>query len=303
MDQPVPEHYKSGYIAIMGKPNAGKSTLVNAILGQKVAVVSPRPQTTRKRQLGILTSPQAQMIFIDTPGVNKIKHKLGEVMNQEAREALQDCDVILFVVDAIDAPSEEDRLLAGWISTLERQDATLLAVNKIDAVGKKTLAERLAQYQAILPQAEVIPVSAVRGDHREELMETLVKRLPEGPMYFPAEQVTDLYEREIAADLIRESALILLNEEVPHGIAIRVDEYKDRSESTAYIAATLFVERESHKGIVIGHNGNMLKKIGTAARKEIEALTGRKIYLELRVKVRKNWRDDEEALKKFGYSS
>ena len=296
------EHFKSGFIAVMGRPNAGKSTLVNAILGQKVAAVSPRPQTTRKRQLGILTTPQAQIIFIDTPGVNRVHHKLGEAMNQQAREALQDCDVILFVVDAIDPPSDEDRLLAKWIALLERQSATLMAVNKIDAISTNTLIERLAQFQSILPQAEVMPVSAIRGDQRQELVNHLIERLPEGPMYYPEEQVTDLYEREIAADLIREAALILLKDEVPHGVAIRIDEYKDRSEETAYIAATLFVERESHKGIVIGQNGNMLKKIGTAARKEIEALTGRKIYLELRVKVKKSWRDDEEALKSFGFS-
>ena len=303
MDQPTSEHFKSGFIAVMGRPNVGKSTLVNAILGQKVAAVSPRPQTTRKRQLGIMTTPEVQIIFVDTPGVNKIHHKLGQAMNQQAREALQDCDLILFVVDAVEPPSEEDQVLADWILSLERQNATLLVVNKIDAISKTNLIERLDQYHKLLPQAEVFPVSALRGDQRQELVSSLIERLPEGPLYYPEEQVTDLFEREIAADLIRESALILLKEEVPHGIAVRVDEYKDRSETTAYIAATIFVERETHKGIVIGQNGSMLKKIGTAARLEIEALTGRKIYLELRVKVRKNWRDDENALKAFGFSS
>jgi len=303
MDQPTSEHFKSGFIAVMGRPNVGKSTLVNAILGQKVAAVSPRPQTTRKRQLGILTTPEVQIIFVDTPGVNKIHHKLGQAMNQQAREALQDCDLILFVVDAVGPPSEEDQVLADWILSLERQNATLLVVNKIDAISKTNLIERLDRYHNLLPQAEVFPVSALRGDQRQELVSSLIERLPEGPLYYPEEQVTDLFEREIAADLIRESALILLKEEVPHGIAVRVDEYKDRSETTAYIAATIFVERETHKGIVIGQNGSMLKKIGTAARLEIEALTGRKIYLELRVKVRKNWRDDENALKAFGFSS
>ena len=264
--------------------------------------MSPRPQTTRKCQLGILTSPQAQIVFIDTPGVNKIHHKLGEAMNHQARQALQDCDLILFVVDAAEAPSDEDRVLADWILSLERQEATSLVVNKIDTVTKNALIERLVQYLALLPQAEVFPVSAVRGDQRQDLLNTLLQRLPEGPMYYPEEQVTDLFEREIAADLIREAALILLKDEVPHGIAVRVDEYKERSAEMVYIAATLFVERETHKGIVIGQNGSMLKKIGSAARQEIETLTGQKIYLELRIKVRKNWRNDENALKAFGFS-
>ncbi len=297
----IPFH--SGFIAVMGRPNVGKSTLVNAILGQKVAAVSPRPQTTRRRQLGILTTPQTQIIFVDTPGVNKIPHKLGQSMNQQAREALQDCDLILFMVDVTEPPTDEDRALADWILSIERQKATLLAVNKIDAISKGALPQRLLQFQALLPEAEVFPVSAIRGDQRQELVERLIERLPEGPFYYPEEQVTDLLERDIAADLVREAALILLKDEVPHGIAVRIDEYTERSEATAYIAATLFVERETHKGIVIGHNGAMLKKIGAAARQEIEALTGRKIYLELRVKLRKNWRDDEKALKSFGFPS
>jgi GTPase len=295
-----PSVFQSGFVAVMGRPNVGKSTLINFFLGQKIAAVSPRPQTTRRRQLGILTAPEYQIVFIDTPGMHHPRHKLGELMNQHARQALEDADLVLFIVEACQEPGEEDRLLAGLVRSAHQQEAAVIVLNKIDLVTPEPLSQRQVAYQALLPAAYISLVSAARGSGCPELLQYLVSRLPSGPLYYPEEQVTDFYEREIAADLIREAALIFLREEVPHGIAVRIDEYKDRSETASFIAATLLIEREAHKPIVIGKDGAMLKKIGTAARQEIENLTGRKVFLELRVKVRKNWRDDEEALRTLG---
>ena len=301
MDSSPSPEFRSGFVAVMGRPNVGKSTLINFFLGQKIAAVSPRPQTTRKRQLGIITSPTAQVIFIDTPGLHQPHHKLGEAMNQQARVALQDADLILWIVDTSQDPTPEDQRLAELVQSTNRQDTALIIQNKIDLVPAHQMAQRQADFHALLPAAYQVFVSATRGDGCQDLLQLIIQRLPLGPLYYPEEQVTDFYEREIAADLIREAALIHLREEVPHGLAVRVDEYKDRSDTTSYIAATLILERETHKPIVIGKQGAMLKKIGTAARQEIEALVGHKVFLELRVKVRKNWRDDDEAIKSLGY--
>lgn len=296
-----PPGFKSGFVAVMGKPNVGKSTLMNTMLGQKIAAVSPRPQTTRKRQMGILSLDKAQIIFVDTPGVHLARHKLGENMNQEALDTLQECDAIIFMVDAKQEPDEEDRLLAGHLVALNRPVPSLLVLNKVDALDKSTLTERLEIYTALVPDAEAIPTSALSGEGVNELLERLIEILPEGYPFFPEGQVTDLYEREIAADLIREAALNILRDEIPHGIAVRIDQYTERNEHGAYIEATLFVEKESHKGIVIGKNGSMLKRLGSTARREIEAMSNRSVYLRLRVKVRKNWRNDENVLRWFGY--
>jgi GTP-binding protein Era len=285
----------------MGRPNVGKSTLINRLLGTKIAAVSPWPQTTRKRQMGILTLENAQIIFVDTPGVHHPFHKLGERMNQEAAEVLDECDVGLFLVDVAQMPGEEDRLLVNLLVELKRHIPTVLALNKADLVDEETLAAHLAAYQELLPQAEALPISATEGQNLDRLVDELVARLPPGDPFFPEEQITDLYEREIAADLIREAVLFHLRDEVPHSIAVRIDEYRERNEQGAYIGATLFVERESQKGIVIGQGGMMLKKIGTAAREQIESMSGRKVFLNLRVKVRKNWRNDEAALRLFGF--
>jgi len=306
--------YRSGFVAIIGKPNVGKSTLVNALLGQKIAAVSPRPQTTRRRQLGILTLPEAQIAFVDTPGLHTPRHKLGEYFNQEAEAALEGVNVILFMVDANAEPDDEDRRIASLLKKLRNAPDLVLALNKIDLLPAPALATRRTAYQALVPNATVYAISAARGDGREELLRALMARLPVRPPEFPADQVTDLYEREIAADLIREAALVYLREEVPHALAVRLDEFTERGSSTlrqsqrgasltpgAFIAATLFVEHDSQKGIVIGEGGGMLKKIGAAARKEIEAMSGRKVFLQLRVKVAKDWRDDEAALRRFGY--
>ena len=293
--------HRSGFIAIIGRPNVGKSTLLNALLGQKIAAVSPRPQTTRRRQLGILTLKNAQLIFVDTPGLHSAKHKLGEFLNQEAQEALDGVDLILWLVDASTAPTEEDTQIANLLKGVARRAPRMLVLNKIDLVKPEDLSARESEYAALMESASLMKVSASNRLGIGELLEALIQASPEREADYPEEQVTDLYEREIAGDLIREACLIKLRDEVPHGMAVRIDEFKERENGMAYIAATIFVERESQKGIVIGEGGKMLKSIGSAARKEIEEMGGRKVFLELRVKVSKDWRNDPNMLKQFGY--
>jgi GTPase len=291
--------FKSGFIAVMGRPNVGKSTLVNTLVGQKIAAVTPRPQTTRKRQMGILSTETAQAIFVDTPGVHRPRHKLGEYMNKEALETLTECDIILVVVDISQEPDIEDQLLAEVLRKAKTRAPVLLALNKADIADEHNKNENKESFAGLFPLAAQFVLSALQNLGVDLLLESILENLPEGEPFFPVDQVTDLYERELSADLVREAALIHLRDEVPHGIAVRIDQFTERSTSGAYIEATILVEKESHKPIVIGQNGEMLKRIGVAARQEIEATTGRKIFLQLRVKVRKNWRDDENVIKRL----
>ncbi len=285
----------------MGKPNVGKSTLVNRLLGTKIAATSPWPQTTRKTQMGILTLENAQIVFVDTPGIHHAIHKLGERMNQEALKNLEESDIILFIVDVSQPPGDDDLLLANSLSQMRRSVPIFMALNKSDLEPDSVIDEHKSEFLSLIRTSNSTLISATRGDNLDQLVENLVNLLPEGPPFFPEDQLTDLYEREIAADLIREAILYNLRAEVPHSIAVRIDEFKDRDERTTYIAGTLFVERDSQKGIVIGRGGEQLKQIGIDARQKIEELLGRKVYLQLRVKVLKNWRNDEAALQLFGF--
>jgi len=294
--------FRSGFIAIIGRPNVGKSTLVNALLGQKIAAVSPKPQTTRRRQLGILTTDSYQLVFVDTPGIHAARHKLGQFLNQEAQESLKDVDVVLWLVDSSAKPTEEDRQIALLLNKLPRRTPLVLAANKMDLVPAETLTARLEAYQAsVKKDAKVISISAAKNQNLDELIELLVSLSPFRAPEFDEDQVTDSYERDIAADLIREACLHHLREEVPHGVGVRVDEFTERENGMLYIAATIFVERNSQKGILIGEGGAMMKAIGSAARKEIEEMGGRRVFLELRAKVLKDWRNDENAMQRFGY--
>jgi GTP-binding protein Era len=294
--------FRSGFIAIIGRPNVGKSTLVNALLGQKIAAVSPKPQTTRKRQLGILTREAAQLVFVDTPGIHNPRHKLGTFLNQEAQESLEGVDVILWLVDASVNPTEEDNQIASLLGHTPRRTPLVLAANKIDLIQPAALIPRLEAYQTLVRrEPHVISISATENRNLDQLQELLISLSPIRPPEYDEEQVTDSYERDIAADLIREACLHRLREEVPHGVGVRIDEFAERENGMLYIAATVFVERESQKGIVIGEGGKMLKQIGSSARKEIEEMGGRPVFLELRVKVLKDWRNDENALRRLGY--
>jgi GTP-binding protein Era len=296
-----PSDFKSGFVAVMGKPNVGKSTLVNRLLGTKIAATSPWPQTTRKTQMGILTLENAQIVFVDTPGIHHAIHKLGERMNQEALKNLEESDIILFIVDVSQPPGDDDLLLANSLSQMRRSVPIFMALNKSDLEPDSVIDEHKSEFLSLIRTSNSTLISVTRGDNLDQLVENLVNLLPEGPPFFPEDQLTDLYEREIAADLIREAILYNLRAEVPHSIAVRIDEFKDRDERTTYIAGTLFVERDSQKGIVIGRGGEQLKQIGIDARQKIEELLGRKVYLQLRVKVLKNWRNDEAALQLFGF--
>jgi GTP-binding protein Era len=294
--------FRSSYIAIIGRPNVGKSTLVNALLRQKIAAVSSKPQTTRKRQLGILTTDSYQLVFVDTPGMHSPRHKLGKFLNQEAEESLQGVDVILWLVDGSVRPTEEDKQIGLLLNGLPRRTPLVLAANKMDLIPPEALTRNLEAYQAsVKKDASMISISATQNTNLDQLIELLVSLSPFRPPEFDEEQVTDSFERDIAADLIREACLNNLRDEVPHGVGVRVDEFKERENGMLYFAATIFVERDSQKGIVIGEGGKMLKAIGSAARKEIETMGGRPVFLELRVKVLKDWRNNEDAMKRFGY--
>ena len=297
----TPPGHKSGFVALAGRPNVGKSTLMNAFMGQKIAAVTHRPQTTRARQLGIITEPGYQIIFIDTPGlIRDPRHELDAYMMQAALETLDDADVVLWLVDLSERPGEGDREIAARLAEGERK--VILALNKVDTVSPSEALYQTEAYVSLLRSADWLHLSALKGDGVADLLARLVDALPEGPRYYPADQITDAYERAIAAELIREQIMLQLRDEIPYGAAVRVRDYKERANGDTYVSADIIVERDSHKSIVIGANGAQLKAIGAAARREIEQLAGGKVFLELWVKVQKDWRRDRNALKQLGYS-
>ncbi len=302
----LPPDHRSGFVAVVGKPNVGKSTLLNAYVGQKVAIVSEKPQTTRNRLLGILTRPDAQAIFVDTPGIHSPFHKLGEFMVETAVRAIPDADAILFMVDVSTMPGGEDVHIASTIAEKvadENLVPVILALNKVDLLAPDQVEAHRQAYLALGRFSAEMLISATRGDNRAELLDLIISHLPQGPRYYPEDQITDQQERFVAAELIREQVLNYIHQEVPHAACVVVEEFKERRPDLTYIGANIFVEKESQKGILIGEGGRMLKRIGRAARQEIEEqLTGHKVYLELWVKVRKKWRKDEEALRRLGYA-
>lgn len=293
--------FKSGFVAVLGRPNAGKSTLMNTLMGQAIAGVSAKPQTTRRRQLGILTSETAQIILVDTPGLHESKDKLSLAINSEAKIAVQDADLILYIADANSAPSAMDKKLVALIADMNPEAKVVLAMNKADSVSTENLTRHQAAYQSLFVETpQTLTISALRAQGVRELLEIILAALPEGPQYYDAEQITEDFERDIAAEMIRAAAMGNLAEELPYSIAVLVNEYSERDTDRVYINATIFVERDAQKGIVIGKAGQKIKQIGTDARRDIEAMNGQAVFLDLNVKVKKDWKDDERFLKQLG---
>ncbi len=300
IEMELPPDHRSGFVAVVGRPNVGKSTLVNAYVGQKVAIVSHKPQTTRNRIRGILTRPDVQIVFVDTPGIHDPLHKLGEYMVKAAQDAVPDVDVVLFLVDVSVPPTDEDRIVAGFLNQRCRAPV-IMVLNKMDQLPPDKVQPHTEQYLALAAYADWMMISATQGDNLSKLLDQVIESLPLGPRFYPEGQVTDVTERFIAGELIREQVLRLLHQEVPHAVAVVVEQFKEREAGVTYVAATIYVERDSQKGIVIGAGGQMLKKIGIAARQEIERMVGTKVFLELWVKVRDKWRRDDTALQHVGY--
>ncbi|MFT4412673.1 GTPase Era [Fredinandcohnia humi] len=292
--------FKSGFVSIIGRPNVGKSTFLNHVIGQKIAIMSDKPQTTRNKVQGVLTKENSQIIFIDTPGIHKPKHKLGDFMMKVAQNTLKEVDLVLFMINAEEGYGRGDEFIIERLKTI--QTPVFLVVNKIDQIHPDKLLLLIEQYKELYPFKEIIPISALEGTNTTRLVEQIKSYLPEGPQYYPADQVTDHPERFIVTELIREKVLHLTREEVPHSIAVVMDSMERREGgNTVYVGATIIVERDSQKGIVIGKQGSMLKEVGKRARADIEALLGSKVFLELWVKVQKDWRNKMSQLRDYGF--
>ncbi len=294
------EDFKSGFAAIIGRPNVGKSTLMNHLIGQKIAITSRKPQTTRNRIQTVYTSERGQIVFLDTPGIHKAKNKLGEYMVNVAQRTFQDADVILWLVEASDYIGAGEKHIAQQLQKTKLP--VILVMNKVDKVEKKQVAGFIEAYRKLYDFAEIVPVSALRSVNLDTLLECIFKYLPYGPQFYDEDTVTDQPQRQIVAEMIREKALRCLEEEIPHGIAVTIERMKERPQGDMVdIDATIICERDSHKGIIIGKQGTMLKKIGSQARTEIENMLETKVNLKLWVKVKKDWRDSDFLIKNFGY--
>ena len=292
--------FKSGFISIIGRPNVGKSTFLNRVIGQKIAIMSDKPQTTRNKVQGVLTTNDAQMIFIDTPGIHKPKHKLGEFMMKIATNTLKEVDFILFMINADEGFGRGDEFIIEKLKGVTTP--VFLVINKIDQVEPDQLLPMIEQYQSHYDFEEIVPISALEGNNIERLLDQIKMQLQEGPQYYPADQVTDHPERFIVSELIREKALHLTREEIPHSLAVLIDKMQQRKDQDIIdVMATIIVERDSQKGIVIGKQGKMLKEIGQRARVDIENLLGSKVFLEFWVKVQKDWRNKALHLRDFGF--
>ena len=295
------KEFKSGFVTLIGRPNVGKSTLMNHLIGQKIAITSEKPQTTRNRIQTVYTDERGQIIFLDTPGIHKAKNKLGEYMVNVAENTLKEVDVILWLVEPTTFIGAGERHIAEQLSKIKTP--VILVINKIDTVkSKEEILTFIAAYKDILNFAEIIPVSALKEMNMEDVKSSIFKYLPAGPQFYDEDTVTDQPMRQIAAELIREKALRMLDDEIPHGIAVVIDQMKERPNGIIDVDATIVCERDSHKGIIIGKGGSMLKRIGTAARMEIENLMDTKVNLKLWVKVRREWRDSDMYMKNYGYN-
>lgn len=295
----LPSGHRSGFVAIVGRPNVGKSTLLNQLLGQKVAIVTPKPQTTRNRIRGIRTTPEAQIVFLDTPGIHRARSLLNRRMVEVARQTLSEVDVILWLVDAERGLDEEDGDIARALA--QTRTPTLIVLNKIDLVPKAELLPLMERCSQLLPEREIVPVSALAGENLDLLLRLIVERLPEGPRYYSEEEITDQTERFLAAEIVREKIFLLTHQEVPYSTAVTIDEFTEKEEKNLIvIKATILVDRPSHKPILVGKKGAMLKEIGKQAREELEGLLGCKLFLELFVKVQEGWTQSARALNELG---
>ncbi len=290
--------FKSGFVTLIGRPNVGKSTLMNYLIGQKIAITSNKPQTTRNRIQTVLTTDEGQIVFVDTPGIHKAKNKLGEYMVNVAEKTLNEVDVVLWLVESTTFIGAGEQHIAKHLQRVKTP--VILVINKVDSVKREEILPAIAAYKDIYDFADIVPVSARSGDNTDELLRVIMKYLPYGPQFYDEDTVTDQPERQIVAELIREKALHSLQDEIPHGIAVAIDRMKMQNK-VMHIDATIICERDSHKGIIIGKQGSMLKKIGSTARYEIERMLDCKVNLKLWVKVKKDWRDSEFLMKNFGY--
>ncbi|MBA4371764.1 MAG: GTPase Era [Thermodesulfovibrio sp.] len=290
--------FRSGYVSIIGRPNVGKSTLLNNILGQKIAIVTERPQTTRNRLVGIRTLPDAQIVFIDTPGIHDPKHLLGRRMVKAAQDVLKEIDLVLFMIDPGQAVAKDKEILALLKNS---GSPVFLLINKIDSIKKNELLPLIETYSRLFAFREILPISAQSGEGVDAVIEKIKETLPPGPQYYPEDMLTDQMERFMATEIIREKIMLKTSEEIPHSVAVEVLQWQERKDGLVAISANIYVEREGQKGIIIGKNGALLKMIGTNARHDIEQLLGTKVFLQLWVKVRSGWRDDNRALQELGY--
>ena len=293
------KQFKSGFVAIVGRPNVGKSTFMNYVLGQKIAIMSDKAQTTRNKIQGVYTKEDAQIVFLDTPGIHKPKHELGEFMVKSAYSALKEVDAVLFMVNVSEKRGPGDDFIIEKLKGIKTP--IFLVLNKIDLVTPEVLLERVESYKDALDFAGVFPISVLQGNNVNELMEGLINALPEGPQYYPVDQITDHPEYFVVSELIREKILQLTQEEIPHSVAVTVDKMQKDEFDKVHVYANIIVERKSQKGIIIGKGGRLLKEIGTRARRDIQQLLGNKVYLELWVKVEKDWRKRKSNLQEYGY--
>ncbi|GGH45088.1 GTPase Era [Paenibacillus silvae] len=291
--------FKSGFVAIIGRPNVGKSTLMNQVIGQKIAIMSDKPQTTRNKIHGVYTSEEKQIVFLDTPGIHKRQSKLGDYMNETALNTLGEVEAALFLIDASEGMGGGDRYIAEQLKSV--RTPVILVMNKIDKIAPEALLPLIEEYRKLHDFAEIVPVSAMLGSNVSTLLEQIGKYLPEGPQYYPDDQVTDHPEQFVCAELIREKILQMTREEVPHSIAVTIEDMKVQDNGVVYISAVIFVERDSQKGIIIGKQGALLKEVGKRARQDIQNLLGSRIFMDLWVKVKKDWRNQDRVLRDLGF--